>query len=177
MDIKPRDPLLAAGKIMTLLIMGVTGIVAVLLIGIIPFLLFNQADFAKAVIEAGGQSVNAALSASIALLLLGAAVTAIAFHFFQLLGRIIDTVVNNDPFTTQNAGRLTRMGWIALTFQIASFPIAGLAAYLGDLVPAENLNVDFEFSLTGVLLALVLFILARVFRHGAEMREDLEGTV
>ncbi len=26
-------------------------------------------------------------------------------------------------------------------------------------------------------LALLLFILARVFRHGAAMRDDLEGTV
>ena len=29
----------------------------------------------------------------------------------------------------------------------------------------------------GILLVLILFILARVFRHGAAMREDLEGTV
>ena len=43
--------------------------------------------------------------------------------------------------------------------------------------PHEELTADIEFSLTGVLLALVLFILARVFRHGAAMREDLEGTV
>ena len=28
-----------------------------------------------------------------------------------------------------------------------------------------------------ILLTLILFILARVFRHGAAMREDLEGTV
>ena len=32
-------------------------------------------------------------------------------------------------------------------------------------------------DLTGFLIVLVLFILARVFRHGAAMREDLEGTV
>ena len=31
--------------------------------------------------------------------------------------------------------------------------------------------------LGGILLALVLFILARVFRKGAEMRAELEGTV
>ena len=28
-----------------------------------------------------------------------------------------------------------------------------------------------------VLMVIVLFILARVFKHGAAMREDLEGTV
>jgi hypothetical protein len=31
--------------------------------------------------------------------------------------------------------------------------------------------------LFGLVVGLVLFILARVFRHGAAMREDLEGTV
>jgi hypothetical protein len=38
-------------------------------------------------------------------------------------------------------------------------------------------DVDFGLSFGGVLLALVLFILARVFRKGAEMRAELEGTV
>ena len=33
------------------------------------------------------------------------------------------------------------------------------------------------FSLTGILMVLILFILARVFKRGAEMREELEGTV
>ena len=31
--------------------------------------------------------------------------------------------------------------------------------------------------MTAWLLVVILFILARVFRHGAAMREDLEGTV
>ena len=177
MSIKPKDPLLATGKIMTILLMGITALVTVILLAVIPALLFNQADFAEAVAAAGGGNVSTALVASVALLLLGALVTAIAFHFFQLLGRIIDTVGNDDPFTAQNAGRLSRMGWIALAFQAASFPIAGLVVYLAELVPSENLSVDYDFSLTGLLLAIVLFILARVFRHGAAMREDLEGTV
>jgi hypothetical protein len=177
MSIKPKDPLLAAGKVMTVLLMVMTGLVTILLLGIIPFILFNQGDFAEAVEVTNAASVGAALAASVALLLIGAAITAIAFHFFRLLGRIIDTVSIDDPFTAENAGRLSHMGWIALIFQLASFPIAGLVVYLGDYVPSDNLTVDYDFSLTGVLLAVVLFILARIFRHGAAMREDLEGTV
>ena len=42
---------------------------------------------------------------------------------------------------------------------------------------AASISVDADFSTNGLLLALVLFILARVFRTGAKMREDLEGTV
>lgn len=33
------------------------------------------------------------------------------------------------------------------------------------------------FDLGGIILAITLFILARVFRQGAAMRNDLEGTV
>ncbi len=177
MSLRPKDPLLAAGKVMTMLLMALTAIVSVLLLGLIPFMLFNQAEFASTIELAEGASVGTALAASIALLLIGAAITAMAFHFFQLLGRIIDTVGNDDPFTADNAQRLSRMGWIALIFQIATIPVGGLVIFLANNVPADNLSVDYDFSLTGLLLAVVLFILARIFRHGADMREDLEGTV
>lgn len=177
MKTKFNDPLLTAGKATSILLMGLTGLVTVILIGVIPVLLLNQAEFASAVAESGGNDTASALVASIALLTIAALVTAAACHFFQLLKRLIDTVGNNEPFSTENAERLARMGWIALAFQIASFPIAALVVYLGHLVPAENLEVDYDFSLTGLLLALVLFILARVFRRGTEMRDDLEGTV
>ena len=177
MSTQRNDPLLLVAKVMAFFLMGLTGLVTIILVGVIPLLLFNQADFAQAVAEAGGSSVGSALTASIVLLLIAATVSATAFHFFQLLSRIISTVGEDAPFTLENAGRLSRMGWIALAFQIASFPIGALAAYLHHLVPHEDLIVDFDFSLTGVLLAVILFILARIFRHGAEMREDLEGTV
>lgn len=177
MSIRPNDPLLTIARVMTAILMGITAFVAAALLVAVPVVFFKQPDFAQAVTEAGVGTVGMAMAATVALLILAASVCAIAFHFFQLLRRLINTVGKNDPFTLENADRLSRMGWIALTFQIASFPVAGLVAYLGHLVPAKNLSVDFDFSLTGVLLAVVLFILARVFRHGAAMREDLEGTV
>ena len=34
-----------------------------------------------------------------------------------------------------------------------------------------------SISLSGIMLILTLFILARVFRQGAMMRAELEGTV
>lgn len=177
MSIKPKDPLLTAGKVMTKLLMAFTALATLFLTCLIPILLFKQAEFAEKVIEGGGDNVGMAMAVSIIGLLMVAALAAAVFHFFQLLGRIIDTVSVNDPFTSENASRLSRMGWIALAFQIATFPIAAVAVYLAEFVPAEELSVDFEFSLTGILMAIVLFILARVFKNGAAMREDLEGTV
>ena len=40
-----------------------------------------------------------------------------------------------------------------------------------------DITIDAGLDIEGILLALILFILARVFRHGARMRDDLEGTV
>ena len=39
------------------------------------------------------------------------------------------------------------------------------------------MEVTADVSANGLLLVLVLFILARVFKTGAQMRDDLEGTV
>ena len=53
------------------------------------------------------------------------------------------------------------------------------AADLVGTLADENADftVDAGFDLTTVLVIVVLFILARVFKHGAQMRDDLEGTV
>lgn len=39
------------------------------------------------------------------------------------------------------------------------------------------IDIDWTFSFTPWIAVLLLFVLARVFAHGARMREDLEGTV
>lgn len=92
---------------------------------------------------------------------------AIVGWFLRTLWRIVGTVAAGSPFTGANADRLTRMAWLALLLKGASV-VRSVA--LGE---AET-PVDVS---GGLLLALTLFILARVIRQGAAMREDLEGTV
>jgi hypothetical protein len=72
------------------------------------------------------------------------------------------------------------MGWIALAAQAVAVPLAAVIIWLAGLVEDNDgirLDDDMGFSGGGVILVLVLFILARVFKRGAEMREELEGTV
>jgi hypothetical protein len=64
---------------------------------------------------------------------------------------------------------------LTAAIQVLAIPAAALAGSVAHL--AGPFGSRFGFSLGGVLLALVLFILARVFRQGAKMREELEGTV
>jgi galactitol-specific phosphotransferase system IIC component len=53
-----------------------------------------------------------------------------------------------------------------------------MVMWLASVAKEAHADVRTDLDLGGsLLLPLVLFILARVFRHGAAMREELEGTV
>jgi hypothetical protein len=67
------------------------------------------------------------------------------------------------------------MAWLALAIQVVSIGLGPLTYLLSQHF--DDVDVEGGLSLNGVALVLVLFVLARVFRHGAAMREDLEGTV
>ena len=86
-----------------------------------------------------------------------------------------------DPFVPVNAERLSLMAWLMLGVQLLVWAAVPFALQLTDFVRIfgedSDIKIDGGFDLSGILLIIILFILARVFRHGAAMREDLEGTV
>jgi len=96
-------------------------------------------------------------------------------RFLQQLQKIIASLPDGDPFIDENAARLERMGWLALAMQVMGLLTTIYSFEVERLASALEINSD--VSIEGVFLVLILFILARVFRHGAAMREDLEGTV
>ena len=92
---------------------------------------------------------------------------------------IIASVGDGDPFQPENGARLGRMGWLALGAQAIGLAVSGIGAWLRPFAEkvGEDITFDFDLEFSGILLILILFILARVFRHDAAMREDLEGTM
>ncbi|WP_374406762.1 DUF2975 domain-containing protein [Pelagerythrobacter sp.] len=179
---RPNDALLRFGKAFALILQGVcalAGGVALLLIPIVPlasqdmlpeFLDLNDLP----IIEASPLSVF-----SIALML--AMILAALFYFFGKMRALIKSVGEGDPFIPENARRLNAMAWLLLGVQVLTVLVGGLRLYLVNLVDdAANgrASIDVSFyDLDGMLMVIILFILARVFRHGAAMRDDLEGTV
>ena len=99
----------------------------------------------------------------------------LGFYFIRHLRRIIDTVADGDPFIPANAVRLNQMAWLAVAVQCIAIPAGALAGWVAYISKANYIDVGVSFS--GVLLALILFVLARVFGQGAQMRDELEGTV
>ena len=88
---------------------------------------------------------------------------------------MVETVRLGDPFVAANARRLQAIAWALLALQL----LGGVIWLIGEAIstPAHPVNLDTSFSVNGWLAVLLTFVLARVFAEGAQMRDDLEGTV
>ncbi|MBO9519623.1 MAG: DUF2975 domain-containing protein [Porphyrobacter sp.] len=171
-----KDPLLTTGKVLTILVriglvigmigLGIAGtVVAIGATGLTEHIVVKTTGV-------GEVKWAAVLVIFTMLISLG-----LMYEFVTRLAQIIDTVGKGDPFTLENAARLTRMGWLALTVQILAIPVTVISSWLETHVDEGVFQLQSNISFTGLVVAVLMFILARVFRKGAEMREDLEGTV
>ena len=181
MKTKGHDPLLLAGTVLTIIMQGLLAFAATALAVALPVILFMQDKINVELHAKYGEAVGTFPALTVAgLLVIGIAVVAAGFVFFGKLRKIIGTVGEGDPFVPENAERLSLMAWLTLGVHILFIPAAALAVFVAkwaESFESANLQFDGGIDLSGILLVVVLFILARVFRHGAEMREDLEGTV
>jgi uncharacterized membrane protein YidH (DUF202 family) len=116
-----------------------------------------------------------AIWAIVAVALLIGAMVVLGFYFFRHLYRIVGTVGEGDPFVPVNAERLRAMGWITVAVHVLGIPMAAITRWVE--VATDNVRIEADVPLAGLLLAVVLFVLARVFREGTRMRDEMEGTV
>ena len=88
---------------------------------------------------------------------------------------MVETVRLGDPFVAANARRLQAIAWILLALQLAGLLIAALGRWTS--IPGRPVDAGAGLSISGWLAVLIAFVLARVFAAGAQMRDELEGTV
>ena len=177
-----NDPLLNIGKLAAVILQGLaalaTGLFFLLALMVVLNSLGILPDFFG---ESDGPDILIFPLPGISLALVLALLCAALFLFFGRLRAFIRTVAEGDPFIPENAQRLNAMAWLVLGIQILAFLVAALRNHLAALaLRVESSGFYFDFDrrdMVGILMVIVLFILARVFRHGAAMREDLEGTV
>ncbi len=178
---KPNDMLLLAGKVLTIIMQGLTAFGAfILFIGGLVVLFASNMINAEVTAEHGDTVGALPVLPALGVIALLFACAALVFLFFGKLRAIISTVGEGEPFVPDNAERLNLMAWLLLVVQVLAIPLVGLAMLLAEWAqPMEDsdITVNAGFDLTSILMVIILFILARVFKHGAEMREDLEGTV
>ena len=121
---------------------------------------------------AGHEGLVAGMRAIMAIGILG---LPIAYIVLSRLLRIVESVRTGEPFTRDNAGRLRTIAWALLGLELLRICVIAIASAVSTKdVP---LHINGNFSLTGWLAILLLFVLAQVFLEGTRMREDLEGTV
>ncbi len=179
-DHRPNDLLLLAGKVIAVFMQIAMAIgIAALVISLGALLLYGSGALDG--LANNDDPLPFPLPLLVGLLLIGLVIVVLLFKFFGTLKAIISTVGKGDPFAPQNAERLSLMGWLMLGVQLTLIPATALAIQLAQYADEAgedvHLTIDGGLDLTGILLVIILFILARVFRHGAAMREDLEGTV
>jgi hypothetical protein len=99
--------------------------------------------------------------------------------FFRTLRVVIDSVEQGSPLSFTNAASLKYMAQL-----LCGALVLGLIADIsGGILMPDTADGGFDYFdvisnfLTTLLPILLLFILSRIFERGAEMREELEGTV
>lgn len=106
---------------------------------------------------------------------LGILTLGLLWTMMRKLLAIIASVEEGNPFVRANAIRLKAIGWLMVGLQIVGVPLAIAAGKAADMFGESDTGWD--LSLNGILAILLVFILAGIFERGAEMREELEGTV
>lgn len=109
------------------------------------------------------------------IMVVGLAGALVAHRILTGLLQIVETVRSGDPFVVDNAARLQAIAWWLLGAELLHLLVGALARVAST--PAQPLDIDWTFSFTPWIAVLLLFVLARVFRYGTRLREDIEGTV
>lgn len=175
---KPGDPLLGAAKVLLILftIAVIFGMV-MLGIGTSVLLTFGRYEFMTRIAAVDAPAI--AFWGLVGGLLLLEGMLYLGLRFIRELSGIVNSVGAGAPFHPRNAGRLSRMGWIMIIAEGVALPLAALLAWFAPYLEKAGKHVEIDFGLDAesILLILILFILARVFREGARMNDELEGTV
>jgi Protein of unknown function (DUF2975) len=109
---------------------------------------------------------------------LGIAGGLIAQHIFKLILDIVRAAGQGQPFVGKNADRLRSIGWALLAIQVLTIGTR-IVAYLNSDIATDTLFLSvFEtLDFVSLIAAILIFVLAQIFEHGAEMRQELEETV
>ena len=179
-----RDPVLRIAMVLIRIMQIFTILgVAALAVGSVLVLVFQDKLLAE--IASSYPDISASFPYLLAAFLLGM-ILLLGLFWLQLsrLRAIVGTVDDGQPFARINGERLRFIAILILLQQFAVLMIvpviAGMQSAAGRYAGSdidEFRTIDFEISLTALLVALLLIILGRVFEQGADMQEELEGTV
>jgi len=172
---------LSASRMLVSIGGGLCALCSILLL-IAGILLLAWPDALAKVIDEGANVIVEGRKASItdsqpwiSFALFGAAVMlGMAADVLRRMMEILKSVARGDVFTASSTAHLKQIGWIMIAMQI----VALVTGWVGRMLPVEhNIADGFSMSFSGLLAALLAFVLAQVFEQARGMRDELEGTV
>lgn len=173
-------------KAATLLCLLAGGVLLLCLLGIGGIMITNLGDVLEIPALLEGVPRNQMFAVALVALAGGLVYLVLAMLVFVLFSKIVETAMTGDPFVAENADRLTKAGWLLLGIYgvgiVTGIAVLGMVPHELMAKAGENVHniiqVDHgDSSPVGLLSILLIFVLAQIFRRGAEMRAELEGTV
>jgi hypothetical protein len=166
--------LLQAATLFMFLIVGAIVLALIALVGASAFGLLTEPEVAEVVRDLGMPEGQIVLVGAFALLAALVCVLLLTFAI-MLTTRIVESAMEGNPFVAKNADRLMQIGWLLLAIEVSGWFIGPAII---AMVPEKLADgITFDTSVVGLLGVLLIFVLAQIFRHGTELRADLEGTV
>jgi hypothetical protein len=174
MAISYPDTLALSRKALRLLI-KLNLLVGVLILGLLVASVVLEEPVMRA-LGAGSPEANARLYMGMRLVgVFGIAAVPVVHFILTRLLTMVDTVSVGDAFVMANAARLQNIAWAVLVLELMHLAVGAIAAAVSTA--SAPFDIDWSFSPARWVTVLLLFVLARVFEQGAQMREELEGTV
>ena len=169
---EPYDDALSVSRKALRILITLNGLFGAAVLGLLIWTFVAEAWVARAL---GADEEPQLLLGMRLIMVVGVVAAPIANVVFSRLLSIVETVRAGDPFVARNALRLQTIAWAVLALELSRLVVVGIANAVSS--PARPVHIDLNLSVTPWLAVLLLFVLARVFEHGARMREELAGTV
>ena len=166
--------LLQAATLFMFLIVGAIVLGLVAFLGASAFGVLTAPEVAEVVRDLGMPESQIVLVGTFALLASLVCVMLLTFAV-MLTTRIVESAMEGNPFVAKNADRLMQIGWLLLAMEVAGWLIGPAIIAMVPQKLADG--ITFEASVVGPIGILLVFVLAQIFRHGTQLRDDLEGTV
>ncbi len=106
---------------------------------------------------------------------------------FKIIRNILKPIIAGEPFHTTIFLNLKKLGWISIIFGLVSgvfSVVESLVLYygydLGTILVNENITrvvPQFTFELDFILVSAVIFLLAYIFKYGAELQQQVDETL
>ena len=100
-------------------------------------------------------------------------------YIFYLLRAVLKDILQGDPFATENAPRIRRIGYTALLLAFLRPTIEYIAAneIIRNLRIQPALSLPSPFKVESILISLLFLILAQVWSYGIELKRDQALTI